>query len=67
MLPNSDRYPVQVGLSTLLSSTQAFNPSSAGSSSIQLPTLALATILWPGCHVQHRSASRRGMTAAHEG
>jgi multiple sugar transport system permease protein len=45
MLPNSDRYPVQVGLSTLLSSTPAFNPSSAGSSSIQLPTLALATVL----------------------
>jgi len=45
MLPSSDRYPVQVGLSTLLSSTPAFNPSAAGSSSIQLPTLALATIL----------------------
>jgi multiple sugar transport system permease protein len=45
MLPSSDRYPVQVGLSTLLSSTPAFNPSSAGSSSIQLPTLALATVL----------------------
>jgi multiple sugar transport system permease protein len=45
MLPSSDRYPIQVGLSTLLSSTPAFNPSSAGSSSIQLTTLALATVL----------------------
>jgi len=45
MLPSSDRYPIQVGLSTLLSSTPAFNPSAAGSSSIQLPTLALATVL----------------------
>jgi multiple sugar transport system permease protein len=45
MLPSSDHYPIQVGLSTLLSSTPAFNPSAAGSSSIQLPTLALATVL----------------------
>jgi multiple sugar transport system permease protein len=45
MLPSSDHYPIQVGLSTLLASTPAFNPSAAGSSSIQLPTLALATVL----------------------
>jgi multiple sugar transport system permease protein len=34
-----------VGLSTLLASTPAFNPSAAGSQSVQLPTLALATVL----------------------
>jgi multiple sugar transport system permease protein len=45
MLPSSDSYPMQVGLSTLLSATPAFNPSSAGSGSVQLPTLALATIV----------------------
>lgn len=45
MLPISDRYPIQVGLSTLLSSTPAFNPSSAGSGSISLSTLGLATII----------------------
>ncbi|HEV7183882.1 MAG: carbohydrate ABC transporter permease [Actinomycetales bacterium] len=45
MLPSSDGYPIQVGLTSLLSSTPAFNPSSAGSDSVQLPTLALATIV----------------------
>jgi multiple sugar transport system permease protein len=45
MLPSSDGYPVQVGLTSLLASTPAFNPSSAGSDSVQLPTLALATIV----------------------
>lgn len=45
MLPSSGKYPVQVGLSTLLSSTTAFNPSAAGSGSIELPTLALATVV----------------------
>ncbi|RIX28501.1 carbohydrate ABC transporter permease [Amnibacterium setariae] len=45
MLPSSDSYPLQVGLSTLLSSTPAFNPSSAGSESVQLPTLALGTVV----------------------
>jgi multiple sugar transport system permease protein len=44
MLPLSDRYPIQVGLSTLLSSTPAFNPSSAGAGSVSLSTLALATV-----------------------
>ncbi len=44
MLPLSDRYPIQVGLSSLLSSTPAFNPSSAGAGSVSLSTLALATI-----------------------
>jgi multiple sugar transport system permease protein len=45
MLPLSDRYPIQVGLSTLLSSTPAFNPSSAGAGSVSLSTLALATVV----------------------
>jgi multiple sugar transport system permease protein len=45
MLPSSDGYPVQVGLTSLLASTPAFNPSSAGAQSVQLPTLALATIV----------------------
>jgi multiple sugar transport system permease protein len=45
MLPSSDGYPVQVGLTSLLASTPAFNPSSAGSQSVQLPTLALATVI----------------------
>jgi multiple sugar transport system permease protein len=44
MLPLSSRYPIQVGLSTLLSSTPAFNPSSAGAGSVSLSTLALATV-----------------------
>ncbi|WP_433088813.1 carbohydrate ABC transporter permease [Dactylosporangium sp. CA-052675] len=45
MLPSSDGYPVQVGLTALLASTPAFNPSSAGTQSVQLPTLALATVV----------------------
>jgi multiple sugar transport system permease protein len=45
MLPSSDGYPVQVGLTSLLAATPAFNPSSAGSDSVQLPTLALGTIV----------------------
>jgi multiple sugar transport system permease protein len=45
MLPASDDYPIQVGLTSLLASTPAFNPSSAGTQSVQLPTLALATVV----------------------
>jgi multiple sugar transport system permease protein len=45
MLPSSKGYPIQVGLTSLLASTPSFNPSSAGSHSIQLPVLALATIV----------------------
>jgi multiple sugar transport system permease protein len=45
MLPSSDGYPIQVGLTSLLAATPAFNPSSAGADSVQLPTLALATIV----------------------
>jgi multiple sugar transport system permease protein len=45
MLPSSDQYPVQVGLTSLLSSTPAFNPSSLGENPIELPALALATLI----------------------
>jgi multiple sugar transport system permease protein len=45
MLPSSDGYPIQVGLTSLLAATPAFNPSSAGMQSVQLPTLALATVI----------------------
>jgi multiple sugar transport system permease protein len=45
MLPSSNSYPIQVGLTSLLASTPAFNPSSAGAQSVQLPTLALATVV----------------------
>ncbi|MBB2741904.1 UNVERIFIED_ORG: multiple sugar transport system permease protein [Microbispora rosea subsp. rosea] len=45
MLPSSEGYPIQVGLTSLLASTPAFNPSSAGAQSVQLPTLALATVI----------------------
>jgi multiple sugar transport system permease protein len=45
MLPSSDGYPIQIGLTSLLAATPAFNPSSAGADSVQLPTLALATIV----------------------
>ncbi len=45
MLPSSGSYPMQVGLTSLLSATPAFNPSSVGAASIELPTLALATVL----------------------
>lgn len=45
MLPSSEGYPIQVGLTSLLASTPAFNPSSAGVQSVQLPTLALGTVI----------------------
>jgi multiple sugar transport system permease protein len=45
MLPSSDQYPMQVGLTSLLASTPAFNPSALGASPIQLPALALATLI----------------------
>lgn len=37
--------PVQVGLAEMLSNVPAFNPTVAGSTSIELPALALATLL----------------------
>jgi multiple sugar transport system permease protein len=45
MLPSSNGYPLQIGLTSLLGATPAFNPSSIGAQTIQLPTLALATLL----------------------
>ena len=48
VLANSDQYPIQVGLSDLLSSTPSFNPAQAGggqSLNIFRPELALATLL----------------------
>lgn len=37
--------PIQVGLTELLGSVPAFNPTSAGVTAIELPTLAVATLL----------------------
>jgi multiple sugar transport system permease protein len=45
MLPSSKGYPLQIGLTSLLGATPAFNPSSIGAQTIQLPTLALATLV----------------------
>ena len=39
------RSPVQVGLTDLLSNVPAFNPTAAGVTTIELPTLAVATLL----------------------
>lgn len=39
------RSPIQVGLTDLLSNVPSFNPTSAGVTAIQLPTLAIATVL----------------------
>jgi multiple sugar transport system permease protein len=44
MLPQSNQYPVQVGLGTLLDSVPQFNPT-VGSLEVQRPELALATLL----------------------
>jgi multiple sugar transport system permease protein len=40
-----NRAPIQVGLTDLLDSVPAFNPTAAGVTSIELPVLALATVL----------------------
>ena len=48
VLADSSQYPIQVGLSTLLSSTPSFNPASGGGGQqvgIFRPELALATLL----------------------
>ncbi|QTE27897.1 carbohydrate ABC transporter permease [Pengzhenrongella sicca] len=37
--------PIQVGLAEMLSNVPAFNPTAAGTTSIQLPALALATLV----------------------
>ncbi|WP_083976220.1 carbohydrate ABC transporter permease [Kitasatospora azatica] len=44
MLPESNQYPVQVGLGILLNSVPEFNPT-VGTVSVQRPELALATLL----------------------
>lgn len=44
MLPQSDQFPVQVGLGTLLDSVPQFNPT-VGSLEVQRPELALATLI----------------------
>ena len=45
MLPSSNQYPMQIGLTSLLAATPSFNPSSIGAQTIELPTLALATVI----------------------
>jgi len=44
LLPQSDQFPVQVGLGTLLDNVPQFNPT-AGTAAVQRPELALATLL----------------------
>ncbi|MEV5752762.1 carbohydrate ABC transporter permease [Actinoallomurus sp. NPDC052308] len=44
LLPESDQFPVQVGLGTLLNNVPQFNPT-VGSLEVQRPELALATLL----------------------
>ena len=44
LLPQSDQFPVQVGLGTLLDNVPQFNPT-AGSLAVERPELALATLL----------------------
>jgi multiple sugar transport system permease protein len=44
MLPQSNQFPVQVGLGTLLNSVPQFNPT-AGALEVQRPELALATLI----------------------
>jgi multiple sugar transport system permease protein len=45
LVVGGDKIPVQVGLANLLANVPAFNPTTASSIVIQLPTLALATLL----------------------
>ncbi|NBH10594.1 carbohydrate ABC transporter permease [Amycolatopsis sp. SID8362] len=44
LLPESDQFPVQVGLGTLLDAVPQFNPT-AGTAAVHRPELALATLL----------------------
>jgi multiple sugar transport system permease protein len=44
LLPQSDQYPIQVGLGTLLDDVPQFNPT-VGTLAVQRPELALATLL----------------------
>ncbi|MFD3519949.1 carbohydrate ABC transporter permease [Streptomyces sp. NPDC058653] len=45
VLPNSDQFPIQVGLNQLLTSTPSFNPVAGAGLNITLPELALAIVL----------------------
>jgi len=45
MLPGSGQYPMPVGLVQMLSSAPTFNPVVSPGAAIQLPQLALATII----------------------
>jgi multiple sugar transport system permease protein len=45
VLPNSDQFPIQVGLNQLLSSTPSFNPVAGKGLNIESPELALAVIV----------------------
>ncbi|MEW1773623.1 carbohydrate ABC transporter permease [Streptomyces sp. NPDC086777] len=45
VLPNSEQFPIQVGLNQLLTSTPSFNPVAGAGLNITLPELALAIIL----------------------
>jgi multiple sugar transport system permease protein len=45
VLPNSDQFPVQVGLNQLLTSTPSFNPVAGAGLNITIPELALAIIV----------------------
>jgi multiple sugar transport system permease protein len=45
VLPNSNEFPIQVGLDQLLSSTPSFNPVAGAGLNITIPELALAIII----------------------
>ncbi|POX64521.1 ABC transporter permease [Streptomyces sp. Ru62] len=45
VLPNSEQFPIQVGLNQLLSSTPSFNPVAGAGLNITTPELALAVII----------------------
>ncbi|WP_406463459.1 carbohydrate ABC transporter permease [Streptomyces sp. NBC_01622] len=45
VLPNSEQFPVQVGLNQLLTSTPSFNPVAGAGLDITIPELALAIII----------------------
>jgi multiple sugar transport system permease protein len=45
VLPNSDQFPIQVGLNQLLSSTPSFNPVAGAGLNITSPELALAIVV----------------------
>jgi multiple sugar transport system permease protein len=45
MLPGSDQYPMQVGLTQMLSSTPTFNPVVGANAAVSPPELVLATLV----------------------